>query len=205
MSAADTATRLREVLAEIAHNRRRIGVLRRLAAKLRHRLRNRRRPTTMYDSVTITEIPAGARAVAGYVGGNWPTFRGLVTAFPRARRLSIAIAASEDAHCLDIEPGDATVNEAVAWVRRQLSRGVKRPCVYASASQIDGLVAALEAAGLHRSQVRIWSAHYGRGRHLCGPATCGEVRSISADATQYDNRALGRNLDVSVLRRDFFA
>lgn len=205
MSAADTATRLREVLAEIAHNRRRIGVLRRLAAKLRHRLRNRRRPTTMYDSVTITEIPAGARAVAGYVGGNWPTFRGLVTAFPRARRLSIAIAASEDAHCLDIEPGDATVNEAAAWVRRQLSRGVKRPCVYASASQIDGLVAALEAAGLHRSQVRIWSAHYGRGRHLCGPATCGEVRSTSADATQYDDRALGRNLDVSVLRRDFFA
>lgn len=205
MSAAEIRRRLAEVAARIGANRHRIGVLRRLAAKLRRRLHNLHRPTTMYDSVTVSEIPSGARAVAGYVGGRWPTFAGLVKGWPKARRLSIAIAASEDAHCLDIEPGDATVGEAAAWVRRQLSKGVKRPCVYASASQIDGLVAALEAFGLHRSQVRIWSAHYGRGRHLCGPATCGEVRSTSADATQYDDRALGRNLDVSVLRRDFFA
>jgi hypothetical protein len=204
MTTGELRARLRDVLSEIAHNRRRIGVLRRLAANLRHRLHQRRRPTTMYDSIEIGQIPKGAHAVAGYVGGKWPTFSSLVTAFPRARRLSIAINASEDADCLDIEPGDATVEQAAMWVRRQLSKGTKRPCVYASASQVDGLVVALEAAGIDRSRVRIWSAHYGRGRHLCGPHTCGEVRSTNVDATQYDDRALNRNLDASVLRRSFF-
>lgn len=204
MSATELRRRIAELTARIGVNKRRIGVLRKLRATLERRLRHRHRPTTMYDSVTVSEIPAGAKAVAGYVGGNWPTFKSLVTGWPKARRLSIAIAASEDAHCLDIEPGDATIGEAAAWVRRQLSKGAKRPCVYASASQVDALVAALEAAGIHRSQVRVWSAHYGRGRHLCGPATCGEVRSTDVDATQYDDHALGRNLDVSVLRRNFF-
>lgn len=205
MTAVEIRRRIAELGARIGVNRHRIGVLRRLQAGWRRRLRGLRRPTTMYDSIEVEQIPSGARAVAGYVGGKWPTFAALVKAFPRARHLSIAISATESADCLDIEPGDATPEQAAVWVRGRLHEGARRPVVYASASQIDNLVALLKAAGVDRSRVRLWSAHYGRGRHLCGPHTCGEVRSTEVDGTQYDDRALGRNLDVSVIRRDFFA
>lgn len=204
MTTADIRARLAKVLAAIRRDKAHVGRLRRVAAALRRRLKRRGRPTTMYDSVDVSQIPPDAKAVAGYVGGSWPTFASLVKGWPKAHRLSIAIAASEQAMCLDIEAGDARVEQAARWVTVQLGRGVKRPCLYASASVIDSLIRAIEAAGLQRSQVRIWSAHYGHGRHLCGPTTCGEVRSTDADATQYDDHALGRSLDVSVLRRDFF-
>lgn len=205
MTPTEIVRRLAEVAKRIAANRRRIGSLRRRAAWLRQQLAKVRRPTTMYDSIDVGQIPSNARAVAGYVGGRWPTFAALAQAFPHAQRLSIAISASESAACLDIEQGDARPEQAAEWVRWQLGNRQVRPVLYASASQIDAILASLEAAGIHRSQVRFWSAHYGHGRHLCGPATCGEVRSTSVDATQYDDHALGRNLDVSVLRRSFFA
>jgi hypothetical protein len=44
------------------------------------RYKHRRKPPTppafltMFDSVTVSQIPAKAEAVAGYVGGHWPTF-----------------------------------------------------------------------------------------------------------------------------------
>lgn len=204
MTRPELRRRIAELTARIGANKDRIGVLRKLRAALERRLRRHRGPTTMYDSVTVSEIPHGAKAVAGYVGGSWPTFRSLVTGFPKARRVSIAINSQEAAECLDVESGDASPEQAASWVYRMISKGHKRPIVYTSASQVDEVVGLLEAAGIHRSQFRVWSAHYGRGRHLCGPSTCGEVRSTDADATQYDDRALGRNLDVSVLRRNFF-
>lgn len=204
MSAPELRRRIAELTARIGVNRHRVGILRKARAALQRRLRGLRRPTTMYDSVTPEEIPPGARAVAGYVGGRWPTFKALVVGWPKAWRLSIAVNASERAHCLDVENGDATPEQAPPWAKEALGRGVKRPVIYCSASVVDQVVGLLEAAGVHRSQVRVWSAHYGRGRHLCGPSTCGEVHSTDVDATQYDDRALGRNLDVSVLRRSFF-
>jgi peptidoglycan hydrolase-like protein with peptidoglycan-binding domain len=158
----------------------------------------------MYDSIDISQIPPDATAVAGYVDGRWPTFSQLAARFPHAHRLSIAVSASADADCLDIEPKDATVAAAAAWYRRQKARGLARPVLYASASTMRaGLIPALKAAGIGRSSVRLWSAHYGGQAHVCGPATCREI-SISVDGTQYTSSALGRNLDASVLTADFF-
>jgi hypothetical protein len=158
---------------------------------------------TMYDSVTTTEIPANAAAVAGYVNGRWPTFASLKKSHPKALRLSIAVTASADADCLDVEKGDAEVWQAPDWVRRQQKRGVKRPVLYTSLSQVEGLLAELRRAGIGRDQVRLWTAHYTHGAHLCA-AGCGFGLSTTADATQYTDRAEGRNLDASLVSPGFF-
>lgn len=157
----------------------------------------------MYDSIDVTQIPADAYAVAGYVGGNWPTYPSLVKRFPAAHRLSIAVFASQDAECLDIEKGDATPQEAPGWVQRQLNRGVKLPVLYTSVSAADGLLALLKANGISRSEVRLWTAHYTYKEHFCSSA-CGFGFTGIADATQWDDKALGRNLDISVVSPGFF-
>jgi len=158
----------------------------------------------MFDSVNVSELPAGDYAYAGYVNGRWPTYQGVVSTFPGHSVLSIAVTASADAECLDIENGDATASQAPSWVQRQLARGVTRPVLYTSASNVDTVVAMCAVAGIGRSSVRIWSAHYGAGEHICGPNTCRACKT-QADGTQWNDKALGRNLDQSVLADDFFS
>ena len=158
---------------------------------------------TMYDAIDLTQVPVNAQAVAGYVDGRWPTFYSLATRFPKARLLSIAVFASEDADCLDVEPGDASVAQAPVWVKRQLAAGVKRPVVYTSVSQAKGLLDTLAKNGISRSQIRLWTAHYTFKAHRCTSA-CGFGFTGKADATQYSDHALGKNLDVSLCAPDFF-
>lgn len=154
-------------------------------------------PFTMYDSITVTEIPPTAAAVAGYVNGHWPTFPTLAQTHPHAKRLSIAVTASADADCLDIEQGDATPADAAAWVKRQHARGVERPVVYTSLSQAKAVLAALKAAGIQRNQIRLWTAHYTFRPHRCTPL-CQFGFWARADATQYTDKALGKTLDASL-------
>lgn len=155
----------------------------------------------MYDSITADTVPADAPAVAGYIGGHWPSYHALVARFPRALHLSIAVNASEDAECLDVETGDATPSQAPAWVRRQLARGVHRPGLYANLSTMPAILDALAAAGIHRNQVRLWVAHW----------TYSAVRAAaelnSFDAVQYTNNPRGGRdgpYDTSLCRNDFF-
>ena len=161
----------------------------------------------MFDSVNVSEIPANAEAVAGYVDGNWPTFKQVQVKFPKARKLSIAVAAQADADCLDVEPRDATNAQAAAWVRRQWARGVKRPVLYTSVSNWIPLAAELHNAGIyHRpwgKSYKRWSAHYTFSPHRCG-RKCGMPGWSKAGATQWTDKALGRNLDESLCGRSFF-
>ena len=159
---------------------------------------------TMYDSISVSQIPAQAACIAGYVDGNWQTFPVLQRAFPHARLLSITVTASTDADVLDVENGDATIAQAPAWVKRQQARGLYRPGVYAQASNMAALLAALEAAGIARASVRLWSAHYDLGAHICGPGTCRYPGIPACDGTQWTPAALGRDLDESLLLADFF-
>lgn len=149
---------------------------------------------TMFDSVTISEIPHAPEAVAGYVGGHFPTFHLLRQAFPHAHLLSIAVNAGEDAECLDIETGDATPNEAPAWVRRQKRRGVHRPCLYANASTMPAVKRELLRAGILLKEVRLWVAEWTGVAHI--PA--------GYDACQWTDRAKGKNLDQSLCSSTFF-
>jgi hypothetical protein len=161
----------------------------------------------MYDTVQNDQFPAGAQAYAAYVDGSigdQPNFAYIVSAFPGAYHLSIALFASNDADTLDVEPGAASPSDVPGWYSRQKQRGVYRPCIYASVSNMAGsILPVLSQAQIDRSQVRLWSAHYGIGQHICGPASCNAI-SIEMDGTQWDNNALGLNLDESLLLDNFF-
>lgn len=172
--------------------------------RLTRRIKRRRAggPTVMYDSVTVSRIPSDAPAVAGYVNGIFTTWPAILQRFPRARKLSIAVTSSANADTLDIEPGNATPSSAVAWIRRQKDRGVKRPVVYANVSTMPLVLNVLRNAGIGRESVRVWTAHYGRGEHICGPQ-CGFGFSTEADGTQWIERH-DLNLDINKLTPDFF-
>jgi len=151
----------------------------------------------MLDSVTPGNLPSGADAYAGYADGRFANIAGIKGRFPAARVLTIAVFASSDADAADCENGDMTPFQVPGWVRRQLARGVHRPVVYASISQMPAVLAALTAAGITRAQVRLWSAHYGAGKHICG----------GMDGTQWTDQAAGAGnslIDESVLLDDFF-
>ena len=160
----------------------------------------------MLDSIFPANLPSGADAYLGYVGGNWPTFTELERLFPGAHLLSMAVFASLDAEGLDVEPGDASNAQAPAWTARQHARGVVRPVLYTSVSNMDALVVALTAAGIPRASVRLLSAHYGAGEHICGPATCRLTR-WACDGTQWRDDAPGNSgsfIDESALADAFF-
>jgi hypothetical protein len=160
---------------------------------------------TMYDSVTLQYIPSDATVIGGYVDGQYATFHKLPGLFPHARLLSLAVYSKHDADFLDAEGnGNAELDEFPAWYLRQKKRGVARPGVYASADPIrDHLPGILKAAGIDRSSVRVWAAHYTNHAHVCGPQTCNEVH-FPVDGTQFTKHARGVNLDQSLLNDNFF-
>jgi hypothetical protein len=163
---------------------------------------------TMYDDVNLDLIPANAQAVAGYVNGRWANYSQVVKRWPKAKHLSIAVTAQADADCLDVERGDATNADAPAWVKRQFALGVYRPVVYTSVSNAPDLLSTLKTAGISRSQIRLWTAHYTKREHLCGPVCglrSGKLLLAKADATQWTDRALGRSLDQTICSDGFFA
>lgn len=159
---------------------------------------------TMFDDTNVELLPAGPDfAYAGYVGGLFTTLPDLERLFPGHRLLSIAVNASEDADCLDIEKGDARIDEAPDWFKRQVRRGVHRPALYCSASDMVALESAMAAHSIPRSEYRLWSAHYTGTRHLCAPFSCG-FGFHEADGTQFTDKSRGHSLDESVLNPEFF-
>jgi hypothetical protein len=95
-----------------------------------------------------------------------------------------------------------------SWVDAQRKRGIARPCVYASASTMnDSILSTLSNAGIARSTVRLWTAHYDVGQHICGPGSCGAL-SVNADGTQWTPNAVVNGhtlvLDESLLVENFF-
>jgi hypothetical protein len=151
-----------------------------------------------FDSVDLSQIPASAGAVAGYTGGRWPTdsHDALREKFPHAYVLSIAVNAGEDASCLDVESGDATPADVPGWVKRQLSLGKVRPCVYASLSVMPAIAASLH--GVHRQTYRLWVADYD------SLARAEELLKQGFGACQWTSNALGRDLDQSLCKPGFY-
>ena len=161
----------------------------------------------MFDTALNNQFPAGAAAYAGYLDGgigNQPNYAYIVSAFPRAQHLSIALFASNDADALDVEAGASSPSDIPGWYARQAARGIARPVIYASASTMNAsILPVLSAAGIARARTRLWTAHYGAGEHICGPGSCGAL-SIDADGTQWTSSARGLVLDQSLLRGTFF-
>ncbi len=161
---------------------------------------------TMYDSAYNDQFPPNPQAVAGYVDGgvgDQPNAAWLAQAFPKAHHLSITVFGN-DADCADVEAGAMGAGAVAEWFARQVARGVRRPVIYASVSVMESAVLpVIRAVPGGRDAVRLWTAHYGAGEHICGPSTCAQL-STDADGTQWSDNALGRVLDVSLLAADFF-
>jgi peptidoglycan hydrolase-like protein with peptidoglycan-binding domain len=161
----------------------------------------------MFDTAYSNQFPPGAAAYAGYVDGglgDQPNYGHITSAFPGAHHLSIALFPDKDADALDVENGAARPSDIAGWYARQRRRGIDRPVIYANASTMEtSVVPVIRAAPILRSAVRLWSAHYTETPHICGPGSCGAT-SIGMDGTQWTSRALGRDLDQSLLLDDFF-
>jgi hypothetical protein len=160
----------------------------------------------MADSAESLALPSGLPAYASYVDGalgDQPNHAKVVAAHPGAHHLSIALFAAHDADCLDVEPFAATPADVAAWLTRQRQRGIVRPCLYASVSAMrDSILPLGRALGL---SVRLWTAHYGQGEHICGPRSCGEL-PVDADGTQWTDafHTPGGIVDMSLLADGFF-
>jgi hypothetical protein len=161
----------------------------------------------MYDTIYNNQFPSGAQAYAAYVDGgvgDQPNYAYIVSAFPKAEHLSISLDGSVNADALDVEQDAAVPGDVPGWYTRQKQRGIQRPCVYASVSTMqDSILPVLSQGKIGRSSVRLWTAHYDAGEHICGPDSCGQL-STEADGTQWTSSALGRVLDQSELQDNFF-
>jgi peptidoglycan hydrolase-like protein with peptidoglycan-binding domain len=164
-------------------------------------------PTVMYDSEWNNSFPSDPPAVGGYVdgsGGDQPNYDWLVEHFPSAQHFSFTLSSSVNADCLDIENGAASAYEAASWYAVQQALGSSRPALYMSAAPMESTLIPIITALGSRSEVRLLSAHYDAGAHICGPSTCG-MTSIDMDGTQWTDNALGRDLDQSQLLPSFFS
>jgi hypothetical protein len=162
---------------------------------------------TCYDTIADDQFPAGAAAYAGYVDGqldDQPNYSFILAQFPNAEHLSITLFADVDADTADVENGAMAPADVPGWHARQVARGIARPVVYASAWTMQHQVLpVLAGAGIGRAAVRLWTAHYGQGEHICGPGSCGAL-GTDADGSQWTPNALGRDLDQSALLPGFF-
>jgi hypothetical protein len=148
----------------------------------------------MFDAVNISQIPSGPRAVAGYTAGLFITYPVLIRRFPHAIVKSIAIGWGWRAQCLDVEPLDAIPAQVVAWIRVERAVGFAKPCVYSSIWEyVHNIRPLLAAAHIPRSSIFEWDADYTHVRHL----------DAGFDATQWTDRAYGRNLDESTVTLAF--
>lgn len=157
----------------------------------------------LYDAVTLSNIPSSAQAVAGYVDGKWPTWDAVLQRWPKARHVSITVTGQHDADVCDCENGDLTIDDAIRWFMRKRDAGYWAPGIYGSLDTWLFLYDRLEQLGVQRSHVRVWTAHWTNRWHRCS-TRCSRYFPWQADATQFSDRALDRELDVSAATTDFF-
>lgn len=158
----------------------------------------------MLDSIYAANLPYGADAYLGYPDGSWPDWAAIVAKFPGKHVLSLTVYPGVAADGCDCENGDLTIGQAAAFAQWRLDAGAYRPVIYCGAANSQPVLAALRGLGIGRAKIRLLSAHYGAGRHICGPGTCGYPQ---ADGTQWRDNAPGLNgslIDESLLLPWFF-
>lgn len=142
---------------------------------------------TMYDSVTVEDIPANATMVAGYVDGIYANTGLMRQKFPHATVVEIAVNSHTNAgDVLDVETGDATPSEAVLWVKLRRASGAN-PSVYCNASVWPSVKSAFRSAGI--AEPHYWIAKWDGSTSI--PA--------GAVAKQYKGASSGHHYDTSVV------
>lgn len=160
----------------------------------------------MPDSITAANLPAGYPAYLAYVDGRWPTASAVRAAHPGAEILTLTVlGGGEKADGCDRENGDLTAASAAEWLHLAIIAGQWRPVLYASRDNVPAVLDELSNVHVAREQIRILSAHYGAGQHICSPSACGA--KFTADGTQWTDAfpgVGGAAIDMSVLADDFF-
>lgn len=166
---------------------------------------------TMFDTVgdpKATFSGFEVEAVAAYGNGRFANYAKAKAEFPHVPILEIDVSGEGIGNAGDFEAGDMPYAEAGRWAQGRIKAGVHRPVVYFSVGQWSAIHASLEAAGVKRGDVRLWTAHYTGEPHLCSSA-CG-LGDAHADATQWGTPGHlphpyeGRNIDVSETAPNFF-
>ena len=105
-----------------------------------------------------TDIPINTPIVAGYVDGTYRWSDADWGRFPDAVHVRIAVlATTNDGHVLDVEQGNATPDQAPAWVAARRAAGFD-PTVYVNLANVQAVRAAFVAAGV--PEPHYWLAHY---------------------------------------------
>jgi peptidoglycan hydrolase-like protein with peptidoglycan-binding domain len=130
----------------------------------------------------------------GYFNGPFANLTSIRNRFPGKPVMGYAtwVNGSHGADAIDAEPGTlgGTFSPNAAGVLRFIHEWTggsglfRKPVVYTMGSWADAMQDFLAANGISRDRYFLLTAHYGRGEHFCGPATCGLSRT-PADATQY--------------------
>lgn len=134
------------------------------------------------DSTESGYTARGDTFYAGYING-YVSYPGMVGRHPGAHNWSITIRPGVyQCDVIDVEPGCCSIGEVPAFMERSTHPHSAKPILYNSSWQSQSFINYLASHGIARNRYFLWSAHVGRGVHICAPHTCGYAQ---ADATQY--------------------
>jgi hypothetical protein len=116
------------------------------------------KPSTIYDSVTPSSIPAGKDA-AVYANGTYQATTAQVAGHKHVQWIDTS-GSRPDANVLDIEPGDATPAGAAAWVKAKLAKDPSATAIlYTFKSNWAPTTASISTLpGSMQSHVKYWIA-----------------------------------------------
>jgi hypothetical protein len=159
---------------------------------------------TMADAVDVSWLKPGYNAYLGYADGEFHTAAALAAKFPASPRIILTVTGTPPG-CdgADVESGDLRPGDGCLWAEEKLRVAPgSRPVLYASVSTMPLVLRSMSDLDINRPRVRLLSAHYGAGEHICGPATC-KLIGTPMDGTQWLRGGNGQP-DISVLNDDFF-
>ena len=147
-------------------------------------------PTTIYDAVTPSAIPAGAQA-AVYSDGAYAASPAQVAGHPNTLWIDTN-GSNTHANVLDVEPGDATPQQAATWVQQKLTANPNDTAiVYTFRAEWQPTQAAISALPqAMQSHVKWWIADPTGTPHIVP----------GSDATQW---YWGQNYDQSLANPGF--
>jgi Putative peptidoglycan binding domain len=164
----------------------------------------------MPDDTDVSKLPPGYDAYLGYADGRYANAAALKAKFPTAELVILTVTGETFAppcNGADIEPGNLTAADGARWAAGFLNgKAGRQPVLYASVEGEAGygmsdVVAELAIRDIGLAEVRLLTAHYGQGPHICGPHSCG-LLNLEADGTQWTDESSGG--DMSMLAGDFF-
>lgn len=96
----------------------------------------------MADSITPADLPDGFDLYGGYDDGRYNDIAAIKARFPGKTVIAFTVFAHDNyGDCLDIEKGDATVEQAPAWTTRRRLAGHGGPLNYCAWSTLPALKA----------------------------------------------------------------